>query len=116
MVDNKTVTIEPITDAPMALDSEKFQSKMKTTYAELARLIKSDLAQIQERKSLFSGFKKEDVIKWMRNPPQYQKQLNNLSRFLYGVSTHYRRLIGYFADMGVDSAWEIGRASCRERV
>jgi hypothetical protein len=99
--------VEPIKDAPLKLDSEMFQGKLKSSYAELARLIKSDMALLQERKSLFSGFKKEDVIKWMRNPPQYQKQLTNLSKFLYGVSTHYRRLVGYFADMGVDSAWGV---------
>lgn len=98
---NPTINIEPITD----INSEAFTERQKQMYADLARLIKSDLALQQKDNSLFSEFKKTDVIKWMRNPSKHEKQLTNLSKFLYGVSTHYRRLIGYFADMGVDNAW-----------
>lgn len=85
--------------------SEEFQQKLRQIYGNLARLIKSDLALQQKNKTLFQTYKKEDVIKWMNQPSKYEKQLINLSKYLYGVSTHYRRLIGYFADMGVDSAW-----------
>lgn len=98
---NRVVDVHPIED----IKDERFTDRLNGMYAELARLIKSDMAINQSEKTLFSVYKKEDVIKWIRQPSKYQYQLIELSKFLYGASTHYRRLIGYFADMGVDSAW-----------
>ena len=44
-------------------------------------------------------YKKSDVIGWLANPGKYEKQLRDLSRFLFDSSSHYKRLIDYFSTM-----------------
>ena len=53
------------------------------------------------RRSALS-FKKptrEDIIKYLKSPEQYSKELRNASIYLYEVSSQYRRLIEYFAKL-----------------
>lgn len=53
------------------------------------------------RRSALS-FKKptrEDIVKYLKSPEQYSKELRNASIYLYEVSSQYRRLIEYFAKL-----------------
>ena len=48
------------------------------------------------------SFKKptrEDIIKYLKSPEGYAKELRNASIYLYEVSPQYRRLVDYFAKL-----------------
>lgn len=79
-------------------DEVVFQKLLQ--YANLARLIKKDLnSNAQVRYTFHKNFNKDDVMQWLANPAKYEKELRKLSRFLYDTSSHYKRLVQYFATM-----------------
>ena len=96
---NTNITTETIaTNIPLSKDDLQFQKLMQ--FANLSKLIKRDLNNPQQVQYTFhKNFTKDDVMKWMANPQKYEKQLRNLSRFLYDTSSHYKRLVQYFATM-----------------
>lgn len=96
MTDIKEDIIE--TSQPLSKDDLQFQKLLQ--FAKLAGYIKKDLNSSQQILFTFhKNFTKDDVIKWMANPQKYEKQLRNLSRFLYDTSSHYKRLVQYFSTM-----------------
>ena len=42
---------------------------------------------------------REDIIRWMKYPEKYAKDLRDASIYLYEISTQYRRVVNYFADI-----------------
>ena len=42
---------------------------------------------------------REDIIRWMKYPEKYAKELRDASIYLYEISTQYRRVVNYFADI-----------------
>ncbi len=85
-------------DQQLSKDDLQFQ-RMMLHFAEFAKYIKRDLNNTQPNSSFNKTFKKADVIEWLTNPQRYEKKLRDLSRFLFNSSSHYRRLIDYFATM-----------------
>ncbi len=84
-------------EQPLSKEDQQFQ---RMIFAQLAGLIKRDLNSNQRANySFHKNYNKEDVIRWQANPQRYEKQLRNLSRFLYDTSSHYKRLTQYFATM-----------------
>jgi len=70
----------------------------KLMFANLAKLIRRDLNDNKQANSTFNRkFKKTDVMDWLENPLRYEKKLRDLSRFLLHSSSHYKRIIDYFA-------------------
>lgn len=87
-----------ISSNPLSKDELDFQKLLQ--YANLARHIKKDInSTIQVQYTFHKNFTKDNVMLWMANPQKYEKQLRNLSRFLYDTSSHYKRLVQYFATM-----------------
>lgn len=83
-----------------AKDDIEFQKFMLANYSKLSRHIRKDLNSSQQLQYIFhKNFNKDDVTNWVANPEKYEKQLRNLSRFLYDSSSHYKRLIQYFSTM-----------------
>jgi len=79
-------------------DNVQFQKLLQ--FANLAKYLKKDLNSTQQVQYTFhKNFNKDEVMKWQANPQKYEKQLRNLSRFLYDTSSHYKRLVQYFATM-----------------
>jgi len=68
-------------------------------YAKLSKLILRDLESNNRKQTFFSKYTKDDVIKYLKNPEQNAKQLREISAYLYNTSSHYKRLILYFARM-----------------
>lgn len=96
MSDNAVETI-PI-KKKLSREDEQFQKLLQ--FAKLAKFVTKDLNNIQQPNSTFNKtFDKSDVIKWLANPQKFEKKLRDLSRFLLDSSSHYRRLIDYFATM-----------------
>jgi hypothetical protein len=68
-------------------------------FAKLSRLILDDLNKSRKTQIFFNKYKKEDVVSYLSKPQQCSKQLREMSNFLYIVSSHYRRLVNYFAKL-----------------
>ena len=47
----------------------------------------------------FKLYTKEDINKFLTRPELYQRQLREACIYMYGASTHFRRLIQYFASL-----------------
>jgi hypothetical protein len=96
---NSTPEVEIIpTQTPIKTEDLQFQKLLQ--FANLAKLIKKDLNSNQQVSYTFhKNFNKDKVMEWMANPQKYEKQLRDLSRFLYDTSSHYKRLIQYFSTM-----------------
>lgn len=67
-------------------------------FATLSKLIVKDLTST-EGAELLKKYPKESILKFMDNPQKFEKELRSVSIALYNASSHYRRLIKYFADM-----------------
>lgn len=94
----ETSKVETIATQPLSKEEQQFQKLLQ--FAQLAKHMKVDLNNNTQPTYTFNKtFQKSDVVKWLENPKKYEKQLRNLSRFLLDSSSHYRRLIDYFATM-----------------
>lgn len=84
-------------------DTEKEQNekqKFHWDFKQLAKLIYTDLeANNGTSNIIFSAFSKEQVANALQNPQKNEKFLRDLSKFLYVLSPHYKRLCDYYGDM-----------------
>lgn len=76
--------------------NEQEQNKVSLDFAKLSKLIIKDL---QQNLQASRKYKTEDIQRFIDNPSKNEKQLRDISRHLYNVSPHYKRLINYFAKM-----------------
>lgn len=67
-------------------------------FALLNHLITRDLNN-DTSKPTFSLYSKSDIQKFLSNPYAYEKQLRRAVIYIYGASSHFRRLIQYFAGL-----------------
>lgn len=65
-------------------------------FATLRRSILQDLQNNSNESVLYRKYKKEEILKFLENPQKYEKEIRELSNYLYIVSSHYHRLIDYF--------------------
>ena len=66
-------------------------------FAKLSKLIINDLNDATPSSAINKKYTKDDIIRFMQNPRKNQKQLREVSRYLYEASPNYKRLILYFA-------------------
>lgn len=67
-------------------------------FALLNKLITRDLNN-NTNKPTFSLVTKDDIQNYLTNPYTYEKQLRKAIIYIYGASTHFRRLIQYFVGL-----------------
>ena len=67
-------------------------------FAQLQKLITRDLNNYTNVPT-FSLYSKEDIKKYLTNPYKYEKELRKAITYIYGASTHFRRLIQYFVGL-----------------
>lgn len=67
-------------------------------FATINRLITRDLNG-QVRSPSFYLYTKDDVNKYLSNPYTYEKNLRDAITYIYGASSHFRRLIQYFVSL-----------------
>lgn len=81
----------------------KEENKATLTFAQLQKMIVNDLTNTTNNWNtdsvIFSEYSKEKIIGFLKQPYRHEKDLRNLSRFLYINSPHYRQLVLYFANM-----------------
>ena len=67
-------------------------------FASLARLITRDLNNYKNTPT-FSRYTKDNISTYLSNPYRYEKQLRRAVTYIYGASSHFRRLIQYFVGL-----------------
>ena len=67
-------------------------------FAVLNKLITRDLNN-NTNTPTFSLYSKDNITTYLSNPYTYQKQLRNAITYIYGASSHFRRLIQYFTGL-----------------
>lgn len=71
---------------------------MSNKFALLNKIITRDLNGRSYSPS-FSRYSKDDITKWLSDPCKFEKQLRDAVIYIYGASSHFRRLIQYFVDL-----------------
>lgn len=71
---------------------------ISSKFAVLNRLITRDLNN-NTTTPTFSLYSKEDVQGYLANPYTYEKQIRNAVTYIYGASSHFRRIIQYFSSL-----------------
>lgn len=67
-------------------------------FALMNRLITRDINNNTSTPT-FSRYSKDDITRFLANPYRYEKQLREAVVYIYGASSHFRRLIAYFAGL-----------------
>ena len=71
---------------------------ISSKFAVLNRLITRDLNN-NTTSPTFSLYSKEDIQSYLANPYTYEKQIRSAVTYIYGASSHFRRIIQYFASL-----------------
>lgn len=67
-------------------------------YAKLNKLTLKDLNN-NPKAPTFNRYSKEDIMDYLSNPYSNEKQLRSAVVYMYGASSHFRRLIQYFVGL-----------------
>ena len=108
MADSKKMTLVPDdSQEPAQKQSPADVSKsfnfaaipgMKERFAALNHLILRDLNGTNASPT-FSKYTKDQIATYLSNPHQYRKQLRAAVTYIYGASSHFRRLVQYFVGL-----------------
>lgn len=72
--------------------------RLSKSFAALNHLILRDLNN-NPRSPTFYKYSKDDIASYLQNPYTYEKQLRDAVIYIYGASSHFRRLIQYFVSL-----------------
>lgn len=75
-----------------------FSVRMPERFASINKLILRDLNGTNTSPTFFL-YTKDEITSYLKNPYQYEKNLRNAVVYLYGASSHFRRLIQYFVSL-----------------
>ena len=62
-------------------------------FANLKKNIVQDLINNHNESVIYKKYSKEEIVRMLENPQKNEKQIRELSGFIYLVSRHYRRLV-----------------------
>ena len=71
---------------------------ISSKFATINKLITRDLNN-NTTSPTFSKYTKDDIATYLSNPYTYEKQLRAAVTYIYGASSHFRRLIQYFVGL-----------------
>lgn len=72
--------------------------KISSKFAYINKLISRDLNNYTNAPT-FTKYSKDDVQKYLGDPYRYEKELRKAVIYIYGASSHFRRLIQYFVGL-----------------
>lgn len=75
-----------------------FSARMPDRFATINRLILRDLNGTNTSPTFYL-YSKDEITSYLKNPYQYEKNLRNAVIYLYGASSHFRRLVQYFVSL-----------------
>lgn len=96
--------MNPNVDTPEArrnsVDTARIESlfRVPERFAVLNKLITRDLNSNYSTPS-FSMYTKDEINTYLQNPYTYEQQLRKAATYIYGASSHFRRLIEYFVSL-----------------
>lgn len=78
------------------------QDKLMLKFSQLAfsnlkKNIIQDLINGRNESVIYQKYSKEKIVMLLENPQKHEKEIRELSGFIYLVSSHYRRLIDYYS-------------------
>ena len=90
---DKTIGVEPGKE-------ENFTANfgISDRFAVLNKLITRDLNRYVSQPT-FSLYSKDEIARYLTDPYRYEKQLRQAVIYIYGASSHFRRLIQYFVGL-----------------
>ena len=80
-----------------------YQDLLTGVYANLSKIGIRNLESTSETNPTYTKYTKDQLVTYLGNPASYEKQLRNMSKYLFNISNYYRRLIQYFANMSTFS-------------
>lgn len=83
---------------PKDIGDVKKMFRVPERFAVLNKLITRDLNGRYSTPT-FTRYTKDDITRYLENPYQYQEQLRDAVVYIYGASSHFRRLIQYFTGL-----------------
>ena len=99
-----TVTDEPVDAAAFAANSTTGiassggMMRLPDRFAAINKLIMRDLNG-QSTAPSFYMYTKDEIVSFLKNPYTNEKQLRRAVTYLYGASSHFRRLVQYFVSL-----------------
>jgi len=72
-------------------------------FANLAQIRIRNLETNRDSNPTYNKYTKSQIVTYLENPANYEKQLRQMSIYLYNISNYYRRLVNYFATMSTYS-------------
>lgn len=75
-----------------------FAARVPDRFAAINKLILRDLNGTNTSPTFYL-YTKDEIASYLKNPYQYEKNLRNAVIYLYGASSHFRRLIQYFVSL-----------------
>lgn len=91
---------------------------ISSKFAALNRLVTRDLNKNTSTPT-FSLYSKDDIQNYLSNPYTYEKQLRSAITYIYGASSHFRRIIQYFTSLSdlsyIVSPYRIDPTSVNEK-
>ena len=85
----------------MGNENDGMMMRMPEKFAAINRLITRDLNSGTDTQGhgFFQKYNKDQIAGFLRNPYQNEKQIREVMLYIYFVSSHFRRLIQYFASL-----------------
>ena len=72
-------------------------------YSELSKITLRNPNSAKDRNPTYAKYTKEEIVRYLESPANYEKQLRQMSIYMFNVSNYYRRLIEYLANMSTFS-------------
>lgn len=96
------ITPLPSSALPSTPEEEKalMEQKRKAIYQVINKMKVTDIENTKVRKSSSMRYTPEQINRFLQNPSQFQKELRQLSNFLYDYSAEYRIIIDYISNLG----------------
>lgn len=100
---SSTPLSSPISSSDESIKKEKeesqlnFNRKKQQMFSLAQRSIISEINKHSSTSSILSNFTSKQIAKFLQNPIQYEKELRQLSNYLYNISGYYKSIIQYFA-------------------
>ena len=102
MSEKQSIKFEEIPDVIDEGSKNGFQSwfSISPRFALLNRIIKNDLNNTSNTITpRFSLYTRDQIVTFIANPYRYQTQIRNAITYIYGASSHFARIIQYFASL-----------------
>lgn len=69
------------------------------TVAKLQQNVVQDLLNNKNESVIYRKYPKERIVSFLEAPQRNEREIRELSNFLYIISSHYRRLVDYFSNI-----------------